>query len=156
MSDDPFPSWGNTVFCDDIRAEVGGKITLIGIYTSRMTVHGTFPYVMPKFALWVNYFEGKGNTGDGKLNIFLPGDDKTPTIEADVPLNDLRASIDPANDLNDPDVPMRVRLQTPLIFTPFILKQPGRIKVRMIVGETTTRLGTLKVEQGELPAKPGN
>jgi hypothetical protein len=147
----PYQAWGTTIFCDDIRAEVGGKITLIGIYTSGMKVHGTFPFVLPKFALWINYFEAPGRTEDGKLNVFLPGDEETASIEADVPLNEMRANADLTKTPDDPDIKIRVRLQMPMIFSPLVLKSIGRIRVRLTVGETIVRMGALKIEQGQIP-----
>ena len=38
------------VFCDDIRQEINGKITMVGIYTDRLLV-SSVPTVLPKLCL---------------------------------------------------------------------------------------------------------
>jgi hypothetical protein len=145
-------SWGTTIFCDDIRTEVEGKITLVGIYAADMLVHVPFPFVIPKFGMWIRYFEVPGSmTGDGKLYVWLPGDDKKASIEADIPMDQLRSLTVPNPDRNDADMDLWVNLQIPILLAPLILKQPGRIKVRLHFGETAVRLGTLLVK--EAPAK---
>ena len=139
-------SWGATVFCDDIRAEVGGKTTLIGIYTNQLLVHAPFPFVMPKFGLWINYYEVPGSmSGDGKLYVTLPGDNDRPSIEADVPMSPLRSQRDPKA-AEDPDVDKWDRLLVPMLLSPFILQEPGRILVRLHFEETVVRLGALTVK----------
>jgi hypothetical protein len=147
-------SWGTTIFCDDIRTEVEGKITLVGIYPADMLVHVPFPLVIPKFGMWVRYFEVPGSlTGDGKLYVWLPGDEKA-SIEADIPMEQLRSSTAPNPDRDDPDMDLWVHLQMPILLAPLILKQPGRIKVRLHFGETAVRLGTLPVKAA--PPKTGS
>lgn len=41
------------VYCDDIRAEVGNKHSLIGVYTGDLFI-STMPVVLPKLCAWVN------------------------------------------------------------------------------------------------------
>lgn len=40
----------STIFCDDIRQEVGGKLSLMGIYSGVMFVHA-FPIILPKLCV---------------------------------------------------------------------------------------------------------
>ena len=40
-------------FCDDIREEVGGKLSFMGIYSGDMIVPG-FPVVLPKLCININ------------------------------------------------------------------------------------------------------
>jgi hypothetical protein len=42
---------GYTTFCDDIRFEVDGKVSLIGSYNGVMNIRGEFPATLPKFAM---------------------------------------------------------------------------------------------------------
>jgi len=44
------PRYLSTIFADDIRQEVGGKISVIGIYKSKMLVE-KFPLEIPKLAV---------------------------------------------------------------------------------------------------------
>jgi hypothetical protein len=41
-----------TIFCDDIRHEVGGKLSYIGVYSGRLLVPG-FPLSLPKLCVAV-------------------------------------------------------------------------------------------------------
>jgi hypothetical protein len=36
--------WGYTIFCDDIREEIGGKVSLIGIYAGTMHAYPVDAY----------------------------------------------------------------------------------------------------------------
>jgi hypothetical protein len=152
MSSDGPQSWGTTIFCEDIRAEVGGKITLVGIYPNEMLVHVPFPYVIPKFGLWVKYFEVPGSMeGDGKLFVWLPGDE-TASIEADIPMAQLRATAATDKNDTDPDSDKWLHLQMPIVLAPLVLKQPGQIKVRLHFGETIVRLGAIRIKDATASA----
>src|SRR5262249_51349701 len=148
MSNGGRQSWGTTIFCDDIRAEIGGKATLVGIYTSDLVVHAPFPFVMPKFGLWISYFEVPSSiSGDGKLRVTFPGDEM-PSIETDVPMDQLRSQAVqklPEKE-EDPEVDRWLHLLMPMVFAPLVLRQPGRILVRLHLGESVIRLGTLEIK----------
>lgn len=140
-------AWGTTIFCEDIRSEIGGKATFVGVYANSMNVHVPFPHQVPKFGFWIKYFEVPGTmSGDGKLMIYLPGEDG-PAIEADIPLAEIRAtSPKVAVDLpDDEDIGHVWQFQMPLMVAPLVLKEPGRIKVRMLVNDKIVRIGALPV-----------
>jgi hypothetical protein len=143
-------AWGFTIFCDDIRSEVGGKVALIGVYPSDMIVHVPFPLVMPKLGLWIQYFEVPGSiVGDGKLHVSLPGDE-VPSIEADISFNELRPKTTlPVADNSEVDHWHSIKM--PIVLSPVVLKEPGRILVRMQFDDLIISLGVLPVK-----AAPGN
>lgn len=51
MIDEPF---GVTIFCDDIRFELNGKISLVGCYSTEILFHDPAPGVLPTFAALIN------------------------------------------------------------------------------------------------------
>lgn len=51
MNTEPY---GTTIFCDDIRHETNGKITLVGCYTAEMNFSGPPPGLLPSFSALVN------------------------------------------------------------------------------------------------------
>lgn len=51
MNTEPY---GITLFCDDIRLEVSGKITLVGCYQNEMNFSAPAPAVLPALAAWIN------------------------------------------------------------------------------------------------------
>src|SRR5437764_8652141 len=76
---------GTVIFCDDVRTEVGGKLSYIGIYKGFMGIHGIFPITLPKFCFAVSFWlSKKTELGTVRLWIFMPGDsDDKPSIEGE-------------------------------------------------------------------------
>src|SRR5271169_3055754 len=83
---DPPEIYGYTIFCDDIRQEIGGKFSYIGVYNGFMFIHGSLPVTLPKFCLSITFLQRReileANIG---LRIFLPGetDDDTASVQAE-------------------------------------------------------------------------
>src|SRR4051812_10402904 len=113
-------AWGTTIFCEDIRAEVGGKITFVGVYPSEMQVHVPFPFTMPKFGLWVRYIEAPNTfSGDGMLYVWLPGEE-APVIEVEVPIH--REEPPKQHQVDMDDVSERLlMMQMPILIAPMTL-----------------------------------
>lgn len=65
------PRLNYTILCDDVRQELGGKFSLMGLFESIYA--NSFPAVHPRFAI-VN--EWTGGKGDFKLTIRLLGTNK--------------------------------------------------------------------------------
>jgi len=43
-------------YADDLRQEVGNKITIVGVYSNNLVVPGTFPATLPKLAAMCSLF----------------------------------------------------------------------------------------------------
>src|SRR5271155_5738881 len=81
---DPPDVYGSTVFCEDIRREISGAQSYIGVVTGRIFVQGTFPITLPKFAFAIAIMQSRRifqpSVG---IRIFLPGDgDENASIQA--------------------------------------------------------------------------
>jgi len=141
-----------TIFCDDIRDEVGGKVSFIGVYQSRsMFIHGTFPVTIPKFGFAVHYAQKKEIfVQPNALRIYLPGDDpEKPSIEAEFPrVEDALKSQARSSETSTPFIVAMARF----VVAPLVINQPGTIKVRAVQGDEMIRLGALRVIQA--PAEP--
>ena len=143
----PRVSWGITSFCDDIRFEIGGKITLVGIYQSDLLLPANtiLPAHLPKLALMVRYNELKGSmTEDIDFKVFFPGSaDPILTMKAE------RSSIlqTPVIDPPDDDSEQLYNISFPLILGPLPIVCEGPIKVRAYCGGVVTRLGRLVVKK---------
>jgi hypothetical protein len=144
---DPPDFFGTTIFCDDIRQEVGGKITFIGYYGIEMVIHGVFPAVLPKFAFGVNFFQRR-TVFEPKIGIriFMPGDpDDAPSITADM------SHPNPDDVLKTPPSPSKpgeissIAMMANLVFSPFTISGPGSIKVRIERRGDLVRAGALVV-----------
>jgi hypothetical protein len=141
-------AYGHSVFCDDIRHETSGKLTLVGVYTNAMFVHGEFPFTLPKFGISITYSERHGTcSGPVFFRVFLPGDpDSRHSMEAAVPqMDELRQRA--LAELKKMDVrPEEKFLQLHTqILQQIVLKEPGSIRVRAMCGSDEVRLGSLNV-----------
>jgi hypothetical protein len=148
--------YGYSLFCDDLRREEGGKITLVGLYGSEMIVHGSVPTALPKLALVVTYSERLGESDDPlELLVYFPGDsDDAPThrlpLAADL-VEGFRKRRVSELELDDPRLIMRLDA----VFSPILIKQEGHIKVLMIRGDTEIRLGALRIRTQPPAAEQG-
>jgi hypothetical protein len=136
---------GNTIFCDDVRHEVGGKLIFVGVYTGSLIVRADFPVTLAKFCFNVKFYQ-KHEVFDPNLSIhiFLPGEsDDVPTIEADLqPSSDSRSAV--GGDYH--------MVGANLTFAPFTIKEPGTIKVRILRQGVLHRVGSLNIRKHESTA----
>jgi hypothetical protein len=153
-----------TIFCDDVRSEIGGKFSHIGIYSGGMQVPA-FPAVLPKFAFIVNVTEpremAEARDQPIQIYIYLPGEDN-PIISGNF------GSI--KDDLNrfpvpymqeDPGANPIVTESAIFVVAPLVIQRPGRIRVRCeYPGLGLMRAGSLGVElqsqaaEATLPTAP--
>ena len=143
MTQDPY---GWTIFCDDIRHEVGNKFSFMGVYKGDLIVHGAFPATLPKFGLAVSYrvYLDDARLEEVTLAVYLPGDeDGNPSIKGAIPISEMVAKADPPSRGGD----TFREFQVVIVASPLTLKQSGRIKVRAIGGAGVIKLGSLRVEQ---------
>jgi hypothetical protein len=151
-------AFGHTIFCDDIRVEVGGKITYVGSYGSRMAVHGSFPFSMPKLALAIFYSQRFSNVVlPIKFWIFLPGDaEDKPAVIAEMPDDYVKAQIAEGAEFAQKHGPQMAfaTVHTQFGFAPFIVSQPGFLKVRALRGDRLIRLGSLDIVPAQEQTPP--
>ena len=141
--------YGQTIFCDDARHELGGKISLIGIYTERMYVHGDFPFLLPKFALYVTCVQRhRALKHISKFAVFLPGDedDGKPSIESNYGESQFAEALDKAK--KEPTKHGVFQASAVIALTPLVIPQAGFIRVRAVRDdEQMIRCGIMQVEQ---------
>ncbi len=130
--------FGHTIFCDDIRIEIEGKVTYVGSYVGSMLVKVPFPFTLPKFCFGV-IFHQRREIYDPKLSlrIHLPGDaEDKPSVEADV---------QPPQDLGKDLGGEFYVIGTNMTFAPLVINSPGSIRVRMLRDGILHRIGSLNV-----------
>ncbi len=142
-------SWGFSLFCDDIRAELGGKLSVMGIYQTEMVFPSNvvFPSIYPKFCILIKYYELRNVFNDDIIvRVFFPGDTKeSPSLVLPFP-SSVRNTTNPAYPLEE-DQEHLFNISFPLMLSPFPIKQEGFLKVRAQCGGTTTQLGSLMVRK---------
>jgi hypothetical protein len=140
-------SWGVSIFCDDLRPEIGGKISIMGIYQSDMILLTPPPFTLQKVCIFVKYCELLGAVTDElSLKVYMPGDQKhNPTVNMPV----IRAQPDPGQAPVDfeEDQQRVLVIIIPLTFSPIVIAKEGFIKVRMSAGDSVTKLGSLRLRQ---------
>jgi hypothetical protein len=148
ITEDAPEAYGYTIFCDDIRVEVGNKLTFVGVYTVGMMINASFPIVMPKLAFHVVYMQRRPNViSTNKFLVFLPdatGDE--PSFRFDVPMGAVEQATNvpgdrpfPGEDVVYASIGVQFGLQN------VVISQPGLIKVRAVRGDRLVRLGSLSV-----------
>jgi hypothetical protein len=144
-------SWGFSLFCDDIRQELGGKLSVMGIYQADMIFPATqtFPTVVPRFAILVKYYEIKDAFSDDiTIRLFLPGDAReSPSITMPISRAGLLSGL-PEHPLED-DQERVFNLTYPVMMQPLVIKQEGFVKVRVACGTIITNLGSLMVRKAQ-------
>ncbi len=143
---------GFTIFCDDIREEASGKISFIGAYDAAMVIHVPFPATLPKFGFHIRIYEPANFITERdfpiEISIHLPGDaEHEPSLSQILPADPQAAKTELAN------LPWRPKGERPLlarttlnwIAAPFVLKEPGAIRILANYKGDSLRCGTLQV-----------
>lgn len=140
-------AWGVSIFCDDLRPEVGNKFSLMGLYLAEIILPVEFPTIIPKFVVFIRYYEIKGAFSDDViLKIHLPGDtEDKPTFTQLFKREDINSAPKPYS--VDPEMTAVSSIQFHVVISPFMIPSEGFIKVRAHCGEEVTKLGTLMVRQ---------
>jgi hypothetical protein len=147
---DPF---GIAIFCDDIREEVGGKVSLAGCYAYDMRFTDiSFPIGIPKLGIYVvGRLPSDQPIPPLQLLVYFPGDADEPSVKIDIPQTSLPES--PSS--LDPDLQRAGGLRYPLLIAPALFREPGFVRVRLMYGQQRLRLGALKIHSVISELQPG-
>jgi hypothetical protein len=141
--------YGYTIFCDDIRAEVGGKFTYVGAYSGNMFVQGEFPLTIPKFALGVVYMQRHDKIIlPVKFWVFFPGDDE------DKPSMQVEAPPEATQQIAIAAAQQKMDYATAYMhfgIANLVIREPGTMKVRAVRGDELIRLGALQILRAPTP-----
>lgn len=136
---------GYSVFCDDIRQEINGKLTLVGCYQGSIIFFSEAPSQYPKFCIFPT-IQIPSELDFEYFNIYIEvvKDDGTSEIVFDTGEQKNEFTPDP-NNSTDPD--SFLAISTNIIFSPFNFSEIKMIRVRARIDEgDPIKLGALKVE----------
>ena len=139
--------YGYTIFCDDVREEVLGKLTLVGVYRGEMTVILVPGQSMniPKLHALTYYFERPDERHEPlELRVYLPGDaEDAPSQRTEIPPRDEPppGAFSDAEGADDP----RIQLMFGFQFAPLVVRESGYLKVRLQRGDKVYRLGAMGI-----------
>lgn len=136
----------STIYCDDVRQEVGGKLSLIGVYNGVMYVP-QFPVTLPKLWIVATFVAPKDEPMKSlKFRVFKNNE----------PLADLDATPEHLLQLanaREPIVPLPdgsrsvISTQSQVCFAPLQLDSPCVLRVAAITESGETRGLCLQVQQ---------
>ncbi len=134
----------------------------MGIYRGVLIAQGGMPLTLPKFCMLMTYCERRETAVNRKGNmvfrVHLPGDaTDEPTATIEIPFeqarnNELSQGSPVPSD--DPDIEHLVRIDIPLVLSPFIVQKPGMLKIRATIGDEIIKIGALRIEHQPLAEAP--
>jgi len=139
----------HTIYCDDVRLEVGNKQSLMGIYSGDLLV-SEFPVALPKLCIIVNLVTSIDKPLK-ELTIKVTKDNET-LIEVPVTsekLSEPQSSIVQNGDMNNPD--RRIALNFTLTIAPFTIEKECILRVRAVTESGELKGNALKIKSGQLP-----
>lgn len=137
---------GYTLFCDDIRHEVTGKTTLVGMYNSQLIVTGNLPVVLPKLCASITIrLNPPLNHLKPVIKVFRTDQDEPIFVcEVDIPAVSTE-NIPRATDHLESDALTVMQFSVNAQFESFEIERPCALKVRVFIGDDELRLGALQI-----------
>ena len=136
---------GITIFCDDIRFEHNGKITLVGCYGPEMLISDPLPVVLPRLGMLVQLRMPAGSSSPSQILVYMPDSkDDQPAVVSEIGPpnadNIERSKQPPGSDI----VPL-LATNVPILLGPLLISSEGLIKVRVKCEDKIIKCGTLKI-----------
>ena len=143
------PRWVHCIFCDDVRTEVGNKLSLMGVYNGEINfpegIPDGSPVLIPKLCMvWWLYSDIDDKPERLTFRVFGPPG-RQELVSASLPLEQLVA---PA--FTFPDATKSV-LGANFSITNIILPHEGLIEASLETERDTIRVGRLRVR---IPGRP--
>ena len=144
----PETPFGYSIFCDDIRLEVGNKTSLIGIYSGVLGFEGSeFPITIPKLCIVVTWCQ---DTSDEVHPVTLKiiyekeNGEEQPLLEGELAVAGFK------NVTRISESASRLTAQAQAVISPITFEAAGSIKVRAYYNSEEFKLGRLHVIQGPI------
>jgi hypothetical protein len=139
---------GSTIFCDDIREEVTGKKSLMGVYTGVMMLVGAAPTVIPQLCVLTTIrLDHKMLPKKATVKIIFEDEDFAEQIissmDTELPAAELQEGADMI--FSKKDGILSAQLMSESHISNLVLPQNGRIKVRLYIDDDVFALGSLRV-----------
>ena len=139
--------FGHSIFCEDIRNEIGDKFTYVGVVSGVIALE-SFPALLPKFAVAITYNQprNKYRKSTNLKILFAPdgGDEENPVI-----LFDTNLDIPDGSEILKPENGI-LSAEARLVISPLQLAGPGRVKVRAYFpDQQPVMLGSIQFRQSD-------
>jgi len=132
----------STIYCDDIRREVGEKVSFMGVYGSSLIVT-EFPATLPKLCIIISVITPANKPFEELcIRVFLESE-IVGQIEFDGDqLSEMLSSIDNNNEAEDGALHMRAVLT----ISPLVISASSKIRVRVITESEELKGLALNIE----------
>lgn len=144
-------AWGFALFCDDVRAEVGGKLSIMGLYQTEMLFPESMrlPTFLPKLVVVIMYYEIRESIQEELTFKITYGDEGAVLTEVPVSRKDiLSGQIQNALPESAEDTERVLNVRLPVTFSPFRLEKMGRLRVRAHYSDgKVLKLGSMAMRQ---------
>ena len=137
--------YGYCIFCDDIRTEVGEKLSFIGVYNGVMFVP-VLPVSLPKFCAHVTLVTPADRPYRSiLLECHGPGEER-PLIEEELETPQLDEQEQIAGDLRlEGTAPVSIVVAASLVFSPLKIRRPGLVTVRAVIDGEVADIAALRI-----------
>lgn len=124
-------AYGITMFCDDIRHEVNGKLTLVGCYSSELNFTGPPPGVLPTFAALVHLRFPQETTFETlDLSVIKVEEEETSQIFSSQTKVSQDAFLDKSDAKEDNQSDKVLSVVVPIQWAPLVFSGPALLRVR--------------------------
>lgn len=140
--------YGYSIFCDDVRNEVGGKLSFVGCYNAVMFIPRVNSFFLPKFCIHTHIVSPATEPFRSiYVRCYAPGSSE-PIVEEliDTPaLSDQRRLVSELE--TGREAPKIIVAAASIILSPFEIRGAGLISVRAVVDDIQAEvsLGSLRV-----------
>ena len=124
----------SVIYCDDVRAEIGDKLSFMGVYTGDMTVP-EFPFALPKLSVFVEVTTGKDQPFSA-LRVFLIRDGSITEQMIEIPAAEVASRMATNNEAMKraplADTYSRHVIAVHFLLMPFVVPGPTTLQVRAL------------------------
>ena len=136
---------GFVIFCDDIRHEISGKSTYVGVYSGQMVLTGNLPVTLPQLYAAITFrVSPPSEIIKPVIKVHMSGQDEA--------LFEWNAEIEPVINQQDNIAPIEnsdsitvMQIGITAGFQGLIISEPCQIRVRAYIGDDEYRLGILQI-----------
>lgn len=141
---------GHTLFCDDIRSELGNKFSYMGVYGDDINLAGELPTLLPKLCMISTIYVPSG-TPIGKLQLTISQRNES----------EIRIIVDQHIEVAEKNIPKKpgdgfAKLVLQNIISPINIPSNCEILVSAKVGDMELDIGSLTVTAHNAPALPAS
>jgi hypothetical protein len=141
----PSLPYGHVTFCDDIRYELNGKSTLVGVYGTEMRLFGEAPLMIPELHAVVDLnFDPENLPPNGVIKIIKSGSEEV-VCEQSFAFPDKGETRTDTAFHPESDAISFTRLSAHFLMRNVLVDEPCRLKVRAFIEKDEIRIGSLYV-----------